>query len=119
MATITNVGLLSAQQLPGNNWKLSVDYDANFSEQQFEYRDSFVVWEDDTLNNDKITGHRSVGTFKPSAKTVKRTLTTEVKGDMLDTELGAEEIYVVMHLENLDLNVKFPTKSSAAISIAP
>jgi hypothetical protein len=123
MATITNVGRLSAQQLPGNNWKLSVDYDANFSEQeiqqQFQYRDSFVVWEDDTSDDDKITNHRSVGTFKPSAKTVKRTLTTQVPGDMLDTELGAEEIYVVIHLENLDLNVKFPTKSSAAISISP
>ena len=123
MATITNVGPLSVTQNPGNKWMLSVSYEANFSEQevkqQFQYRDSFVVWEDDSLNDDKITGHVSVGTFKPSATKVKRTLRAEVTGDKLNTEPGAEEIYVVIHLENLDLNVKFPTKNSAAISISP
>ena len=123
MATITKIGKLSVQQLSSNNWKLSVTYEANFSEQevqqQFQYRDSFVVWEDDTSDDDQITVHRSVGTFKPSAKTVKRTLTTEIKGDTLNTEPGAEEIYVDIHLENLDLNVKFPTKSSNSISISP
>ncbi|HAA27238.1 MAG TPA: hypothetical protein DCE56_05595 [Cyanobacteria bacterium UBA8553] len=123
MATITKIGKLSVQQLSSNNWKLSVTYEANFSaqevQQQFQYRDSFVVREDDNFNDDKLTGPLSVGTFKPSAQTVKRTLTTEIKGDTLNTEPGAEEIYVDIHLENLDLNVKFPTKSSNSISISP
>lgn len=123
MATITNVGPLSAQQLPGNNWKLTVTYEANFSEQevkeQYDFRDSFAIREDDSVYDDKLPGPHGVGTFKPSAKTVKRTLTTEVKGDVLNTEAGAEEIYVVIYLENLDLNVKFPTKNSNTISISP
>jgi len=123
MATITKIGRLSVQQLSSNNWKLSVTYEANFSDQeiqqQYNFRDSFVVREDDNFNDDKLTGPQSVGTFKPSAKTVKRTLTTEVKGDVLNTEPGAEEIYVDIHLENLDLNVQFPTKSSNSISISP
>lgn len=123
MATITNVGNLSAQQLPGNNWKLTVTYDASFSDREvrdrYQYRDSFVVWEEDSSIPDRITGRRSVGTFTPSARTVRRTLTTQVTGDMLDTELGAEEIYVFIHLENQDIGVEFEPKRSATINIAP
>lgn len=123
MATITKIGPLSVQQLPGNKWILSVTYEANFSEQevkqQYNFRDSFVVREDDQFNDDKLTGPLSVGTFKPSGNKVKRTLRAEVKGDVLNTEPGAEEIYVVIYLENLDLNVQFPTKSSNSISISP
>ncbi len=123
MATITKVNPPSAQQLPGNNWKLSVTYEANFSDQevqqQYNFRDSFAIREDDEFNDDKLPGPHGVGTFKPSAKTVKRTLTTEVKGDLLNTEAGAEEIYVVIYLENVDLNVKFPTQKSKTISISP
>jgi hypothetical protein len=123
MATITNVGSISVQQLSSNNWKLTVTYEANFSkqevQQQYNFRDSFAIREDDSVYDDKLPGPHGVGTFKPSAKTVKRTLTTEVKGDLLNTEAGAEEIYVVIYLENVDLNVKFPTQKSKTISISP
>ena len=123
MATITKVGNPSVQQLSSNNWKLIVTYEANFSDEevkeQYNFRDSFGIREDDSVYDDKLPGPHGVGTFKPSAKTVKRTLTTEVKGDVLNTEAGAEEIYVVIYLENLDLNVKFPTKNSDTISISP
>jgi hypothetical protein len=123
MATITNVGSISVQQLSSNNWKLTVTYEANFSkqevQQQYNFRDSFAIREDDSVYDDKLPGSHGVGTFKPSAKTVKRTLTTEVKGDLLNTEAGAEEIYVVIYLENVDLNVKFPTQKSKTISISP
>ena len=123
MATITKVGSISVQQLSSNNWKLTVTYEANFSnqevQQQYNFRDSFAIREDDSVYDDKLPGPHGVRTFKPSAKTVKRTLTTEVKGDLLNTEAGAEEIYVVIYLENVDLNVKFPTQKSNTISICP
>ncbi|MFN3980002.1 MAG: hypothetical protein ACK4SA_06430 [Caldilinea sp.] len=115
---------LSAQQLSSNKWRLTVKYTATFSPQEvnpplnFTFRDAFQIWEDDPVNDDQITGYVAVSTFNPSSTSVARTLTHEISGDALDTELGGEEIKVRVRLRNVDLNYPIH-KWSKTIALAP
>ena len=56
MASITNVVLSATKSTgAGNTWKLTVTYDAVFSKfelDNFNFRDGFVVWEDDIFSDD-------------------------------------------------------------------
>jgi len=118
---------LSAQQLSSNKWRLTVRYTATFSPQEvnppptglnFTFRDSFQIWEDDPVNDDQITGWVGVSSFNPSSTSVTRTLSHDISGDDLDTELGGEEIKVKVRLRNVDLN--FPIhRWSGTIGLAP
>ena len=115
---------LSAEQLSSNKWRLTVRYNAVFSRAEvnpplnFTFRDAFQIWEDDTFDDDQITGWVAVSNFNPSADVVPRTLSYDISGDALDTELGGEEIKVRIRLRNVDLN--FPIhKWSGTIGLAP
>ena len=121
MPGISNIQL-SAQQLSSNKWKLTAKYRATFSQFEvtnFNFRDSFQIWDDDPVDDDMVTGSRDVATFNPSSTTVQRTKSTEVSGDALDTELGGEEIYVKIRLSNIDLNTPPVEKKSGNINLAP
>ena len=122
MAGIANIQPVSAQKLSGDQWRLTVTYTATFS--QFEvnnhnFRDWIQVWEDDPFSDDQLTGNRNVADFNPGSTQVQRTKTTTVSSDTLDTELGAEEIYLKIFLRNVDLGVNAPSKNSAIINLAP
>jgi hypothetical protein len=63
-------------------------------------------------------GYVAVSTFNPSTTSVTRTLTHDISGDDLDTELGGEEIKVRARLRNVSLN--FPIhRWSGTIGLAP
>src|SRR5262249_19765659 len=115
---------LSAQQLSSNKWRLTAKYTATFSQQEvnpplnFVFRDAFQIWEDDPVDDDQITGWVAVSNFNPSGTSVARTLTHDISGDDLDTELGGEEIKVGVRLRNVSLN--FPIhRWSGTIGLAP
>ena len=76
------------------------------------------MWEDDPVDNDKLTGVVAVSVFNPTASPTKRKLTITISGDTLDTELGQEEIFVVVRLRNLDLNILY-TKTSNVLHLSP
>jgi hypothetical protein len=122
MASITNIKLSATKVTGGgDNWKLTVTYDAVFSKfeiDNFNFRDGFIVWEDDPFDDDKLTGVVAVSVFNPTGSPTKRTMTTTISADTLDTELGDEEIYVFVRLRNLDLNILY-TKKSGVLHLSP
>jgi hypothetical protein len=121
MAGISNIKL-SAQQLSSSTWKLTVNYTATFSQfevNNFTFRDGFEIWEEDTSDDDKITGLVGGSSFKPSSTQVQRTLVYQISGDSLDTELGAEEIYVIVQLWTNDISTTPVRKKSGIINISP
>lgn len=121
MPGISNIAL-SAQKLANNQWKLTVTYTANFSQfevNNFIFRDGFEIWEEDTSDDDKITGLVGGGTFKPSSTQVRRQLVYEISGDSLDTELGGEEIYALVKLRTFDIETNWTQKKSQVINLSP
>lgn len=100
-----------------DTWKITALYDFEVNDDElklgFKYKDCFEVWEDDTLNDDKLTKKVSCSVFKPSANLTKRTLTTKISNGKLNTESMGEEIYVKVYLENYTLNLAYPPKSSS------
>lgn len=121
MAAIRNIRLSAKKETgTGNRWQITVNYDAHFSQHEvdtYEFRDGFVLKEDDSGSwfggsDDRLTGVVAVSRFNPNARVVPRTLTHTISGDTLDTELGEEELYVVVRLRNLDLNWLYTERSS-------
>jgi len=118
MASISNIKLSATKTTgTGNKWKLTVTYDANFSKFEvtnFKFRDGFVVWEKDKPPDpdDQLTGVEGVSQFNPTATLTKRTMTHTIDGFTLDTEgFKGEELYVVVWLRNIDVNVLFKQRS--------
>jgi hypothetical protein len=124
MASISNIKLSAAKATgAGNTWDLTVTYDANFSPFEvanFNFRDGFVVWEEDDWPNpdDQLTGVVGVTQFNPTATPTRRTMRHRISGSTLDTEWFGEEIYVVVRLRNLDLNLLY-TKKSGVLHLNP
>ena len=120
MATITNARLTLTKGA-GPNWTATVRYTARFSQfevNNFNFRDGFVLWEDDPFENDQITGVVGVSVFNPAALSVNRTMTAVVSGDDLDTEIGQEEIFAKVRLRNLELNVLY-TGATDTVHVSP
>ena len=127
MATVRNVRLTAAKTAgAGNNWVITVTYRAGFSQQEwstsnYNFRDSFQLWEADTgefldSTDDAITGNVAASTFNPNAATVTRTLTFNFNADTLNNDLlGDERLYAVVRLRNLDLNIRYKGKSQILI----
>ena len=124
MANMSKVRLTIAKTTDaGNNWVITVKYTARFSQQEwstsnYNFRDSFQLWEEDggLDGDDAITGSVSGSTFNPPAAAVYRTLTANVSGDALNNEwFGDERFYVVVRLQNTDLNIKYTAKSGILI----
>jgi hypothetical protein len=121
MAAISNIRL-SAEKLNKKRWKLTVNYDANFSEFEvanFSFYDGFEIWEDDPSSDDQITLLVSQSQFKPSSTLVQRELVHEISSRELNTEIGAEEIYVKVKLWTEDINSHPVEEHSRVIEIAP
>ena len=124
MASISNIKLSATKQTGGgNNWKLTVTYDAIFSPFEianFTYRDGFEVWEQDDWPNpdDHLTGVVGVSSFNPTASPTRRTMTHIISGSTLDTEWFGEELYVIVRLRNLDLNL-LVTRTSSNLHLNP
>src|SRR5215207_6831050 len=115
MAQILNPTMTATKLASGDNWRINVTYTAQFSEfeiKNFRYRDGFVLWEDDPFDNDQLTGVVSVSTFDPSTQSVVRNMQFTISGDTLDTELGQEELFSVVRLRNLDLNILLTRKTN-------
>jgi hypothetical protein len=124
MASITNISLSATKVTgAGNNWDVTVRYNANFSTFEwqtgnFTFRDGFVLWEEDPIWDDKLTGVVAVSTFNPNAAVVTRTLTHRISGSTLNTEWGQEELYARVRLRNVDLNILY-TKKSSTLNLSP
>jgi hypothetical protein len=118
MAKIRNI-VTSATKgtTTGDTWTITAHYDFEVNDDElklgFKYKDCFEVWEDDPWKDQKLTKKVSCSVFKPSANLTKRTLTTRISSDNLNTEFGGEEIYVKVYLENDTLNFPYPPKRSS------
>ena len=121
---ITNIQPITVSQ-SGSLWTLRVTYTATFTDQEknpplnYTFRDSIQIWESDTFSDDQITGWVTASNFNPSTNSVQRTLTTVVKGDDLDTELGGEEIYAKIQLRNFTTGGVPQVKKTAIINLSP
>lgn len=125
MASITNIRLSATKVTgAGNNWDVTVKYDAHFSQYEhqtanFRFRDGFVLWESDRVTrDDQLTGVVAVSVFNPNAAVVTRTLTHRIDADTLDTEWGREELYAIVRLRNIDLDVLY-TGRSPILKLSP
>jgi hypothetical protein len=123
MASINNIKLAAKKVTgAGDRWEITVSYDAVFSKfevEHFTFRDGFVLKEEDSLSgDDTLTGVVGVSVFNPPSSPVKRVMKAVIDGDTLDTELGQEELYAVVRLRNLDLNV-LHTKKSPILHLSP
>ena len=120
---ITNIKPISAQKV-GSNWKLTVKYTATFSADEatthnYTFRDSISIREDDTSDDDVVTGFVAASNFNPSGLSVQRTLVANVNEEDLDTELGGEEIYAKIRLRNVTTSGVSMHKNTAIINLAP
>ncbi|MEG4323371.1 MULTISPECIES: hypothetical protein [unclassified Microcoleus] len=124
MANITNI-VFSATKATNtrNSWRLMVQYDCQINDKElkldFDYEDWFEVLEDDTFNDDKLTGKVGISVFDPSTNLTKRTLAAIIDGDKLNTELGKEELYVKVYLKNDTLDLIYSPKRSGNLSLKP
>jgi hypothetical protein len=121
---ITNIQPLSVSQA-GSLWTLKATYTATFTNEEknaplnYTFRDSVQIMESDTFSDDNVTGWVSASNFNPSTNSVQRTLTTVVKGDDLDTELGGEEIYAKIQLRNFTTGGVAIVKKTSIINLSP
>lgn len=130
MAGLVGTPQLTGGLVPGttNTYSLNVIYQVKFDPFEianFKFREGFVLWEeDDTSSDDMLTGVVSVKEFAPKDLLLSqdliatRTLTFTISGDVLDTELGGEELYAMVRLRNLNLNILFE-KRSTTLPLAP
>ncbi len=130
MADITNIQTTASKASgAGNNWDITVTYDAVFSQYEwktanFTFRDGFILMESDQGEifggaDDQLTGIVAVSTFNPNEPKVRRVMKLRISGDTLDTELGSEELYPVVRLRNLDLNLLYPQKKGGILHLNP
>jgi len=126
MAEVRNVLFKATKSTPGGNiWQLTVQYDCVLTEKElkydFDYKDWFEVWEHDYYNShDKVTKKGvGVSTFDPSTKLIRRTLTANVNGNDLDTQVGKEWLYAKVFLKNDTLNILYPAINSAYLHLDP
>jgi hypothetical protein len=124
MAVIDRIRL-SANRVrgAGGRWDVTVRYTARFSPfevngGQFTFRDGFVLEEDDPLLHDPLTGVVAVSTFNPTDTEVERTLTHRIDRGPLDGELGPDELFAVVRLRNVDLNL-VTTGQSSPVRLSP
>lgn len=124
MASITNIKLSATKDTSQpKNWTITVEYDAIFTPFElanFNFRDGFVIWEADDWPNpdDQLTGVVGVSAFNPSASPMHRKMTHVINASTLDTEWFGEELYVVVRLRNVDLNILY-TKKSRILHLNP
>jgi hypothetical protein len=120
--SISNIRV-SVEQPSSNWWKFTVLYDVSFTQfevDNFTFSEGFEIWEDDDLSDDQLTKIVGKGQFKPSqTQESQRKLVAEVSGDTLNTESGAEEIYVKVKLENLGIPQLKYERKSGIINLAP
>lgn len=124
MANIRNIVLSATKATStGNIWRLTVQYECEIKEKElksdFDYEDWFEVWEDDPFNDDKLTRKVGQSEFNPSSNLIRRTLTTTIDGDKLNTEIGREEIYVKVYLKNDSLDLLYEPKRSGNLYLKP
>jgi hypothetical protein len=107
-----------------NQWEIRVEYAATFDAGDLgkNFREGFLLFElDDTSADDKLTPSVvGVQEFVATDTTMFRTMRTLISGDVLDTELGGEELYAVARLRHLDKpNQPVAVLNSQVAPIAP
>lgn len=101
---------LSVQRLPGELWQLTVRYTITFTAQElnppfdFAFLDAVRIWEWDRHNHEAVTGLLRVEQFCPMTTNISRTKIVRVTDDMLDTELGGDEVRAQIHLRNTTIS---------------
>ncbi|MFN8661115.1 MAG: hypothetical protein U0075_04440 [Thermomicrobiales bacterium] len=101
---------LSVQRLQHERWELTVRYTITFTVQElnppfdFTFLDAVRIWEWDHHDHDLVTGWLRTENFCPIATSINRTKTLRVTDDMLDTELGGNEIRAQIHLRNTTIS---------------
>jgi hypothetical protein len=124
MAKIDGIRLSASRVSEARSvWDVTVRYTACFSPFEvdgapFTFRDGFVLKEDDPLFADQLTEVVAVSTFNPTGTAVERTLTHRIDRGPLDGELGADELFAIVRLRNVDLNL-VTTGQSDPVSLNP
>jgi len=102
-ANITNP-YLTAQQ-SGSRWAITTKWTPVFHPGEvsagFIFATSYSLREADDTSADDIILNSSVEEFKPNSTRVPFQARTNMPGDSLDTEWGAEELYAEIHLRNV------------------
>jgi hypothetical protein len=115
MPTINNIVLSATKRTnTGNSWEIAVDYNATFSAVEVgeRFKDGFILWEEDPIRDDKLSTLVGGGDITPrNAGTVPRRLSARFSGNTLNTEIGEEELYAVVHLQNVDRGTEIKGKS--------
>jgi hypothetical protein len=124
MPTSINNIQVSVEKPSNNLWRFTVFYDVTFTKfevDNFTFLEGFEIWEDDNFNDDKVTRLLGRVQFRPSkTQELQRKLVGEVSGSTLDTEIGAEEIYVKVKVQNITIPGTAPLeKNSKVINLAP
>ncbi|MEV4711925.1 hypothetical protein [Micromonospora sp. NPDC049374] len=113
---------ISASQ-SGNRWTLSVPYIETFTaaeiSQGFEFERWVTFWEWDDSDHDHLTNGAAVR-FRPTSVRLSRRWTwSDIPGDVLDTELGGEEIRAQLFLRNFTTSSVAISKFTPILQIAP
>ena len=101
---------LSVQRLPHERWELTVRYTLTFTTQElnppfdFAFLDAVRIWEWDCQDHDAVTGWLRIENFCPMTTSINRTKTVRVTDDVLDTELGGDEVRAQIHLRNTTIS---------------
>jgi hypothetical protein len=121
MAAVSNIRL-AVSRASSSDFIIAVSYTAllspfEASNGNFKCRDSFILWESDTGEmfggeDDPITGAVGSGFFKGDAARIERRLTHRIAAEILNSEAGREELYVVVRLQNLDLGTRSELRST-------
>lgn len=113
---------ISASQ-SGNRWTLVVDYTATFTQTElsfgFVFEDSVAFWEWDDSDHDHLV-NSAVVSFRPAGPRVaRRWVWSNVPGNVLDTELGGEEIRAQIFLRNRSTSGAVIWRFTPILQISP
>ena len=125
MANITNTKISAKKSSgSGNIWEITVEYDATFTSYElnnadFSFRDGFVLWEDDPVWNDQLTGVVGVSVFNPSKSPTHRRMSARIDANTLNTEAFREELFARVRLRNMELNWLYPEVRTPLLKLSP
>ena len=108
MASVSNVNFSVTKQTGSSLWKVTVKYNANFTNFEktsgMQFKERVRLWEDDPFDDDLL---KTVwgGLFDPATNTVARTITFTIGEGKLDTEWGEEELYARVNIWNSSLGI--------------
>ncbi|HEX8852551.1 MAG TPA: hypothetical protein VF754_03640 [Pyrinomonadaceae bacterium] len=121
MASISNIQF-SAKKSAGDDraWVVEVRYDASFLadelSKKYQFSDHCELYDDDPSFDDYLASGGNIS-FVPTTSPVKRVITIDTTETTLDTDVGNEELYVIVFLKNQTTGEEVNRKSDKILSL--